>query len=41
MLTFYMVRSLLGCFQLLVVFDVDRFRCHWILVFWDKYSLVR
>jgi hypothetical protein len=32
---------LLGCFQLLVVFDVAQFRCHWILVFWDMYSLVR
>jgi hypothetical protein len=36
-----MVRPLLCCFQLLVVFDVARFRCRWILVFWDMYSLVR
>jgi hypothetical protein len=36
-----MVRPLLGCLQLLVVFDVARFRCRWILVFWDMYSLVR
>jgi hypothetical protein len=41
MLTFYMVRPLLGCFQLFVVFDVVRFRCCWILLFWDMYSLVR
>jgi hypothetical protein len=36
-----MVCPLLGCFQLLVVFDVARLRCRWILVFWDMYSLVR
>jgi hypothetical protein len=38
---FYTVRPLLGYFQLIVVFDAARFRCRWILVFWDVYSLVR
>jgi hypothetical protein len=36
-----MVRPLLGYFQLIVVFDAAWFRSHWILVFWDVYSLVR
>jgi hypothetical protein len=33
MLTFYMVHPLLGCFQLLIVFDVARFRCRSIWCF--------